>query len=320
MKTSRFSLFRNWLLLSIFVLLLSACSTLSKLIPSSNPSVVNDYVALAGNGEIFASKSGESWESITTLKNSYWNNITYQNDKFIVFGVNGKVYYSYDSLNWQLVSDNNDPRVWLYDVEYNNGIYIGVGAGGLILTADSMKDPDPEIVHLGIHNWLSSICYSGSRLVVVGSQGVILSSVDGKSWKKQVSPTNNWLSLVESYNGTIFAVGAKGTIISSSDGIDWQELNSTVKDWLYSMTYGSNTYVAVGDNSTIVTSVDGITWEQGENNLPKDSIIRSIIFTNGEFWIALNNGQIAHSKDAKNWSIIQLSSTADIVSIVHYNH
>ncbi|MDD3266585.1 MAG: YCF48-related protein [Burkholderiales bacterium] len=320
MKTSRLTSFRNGILLAIFMLLLSACSVIGQLIPSSNPSVVNDYVALTSNGNIFVSKTGESWESITTLKSSYWNSLTYQHDKFIAFGVNGKIYYSYDSLDWQLVSENNDPRVWLYDVEYKNGVYIGVGTGGLILSATSMKDPNPLMIHTGIHNWLSSICYSNKQFIIVGSHGVILSSTNGRTWTKQVSPTTNWLKFVESYNGVIFAGGAKGSIISSSDGFSWQTLNTPVKDWLYSIAYGNDNYVVVGENSIVLTSTDGINWDQAENNLPKDSIIKSVIFADGEFWASLDKGQIAHSKDAKNWSLIQLSSKSDVVSIAHYSH
>lgn len=318
MNTSRTLLFRNGILIIFLTLLLPACSILSKLIPSSNPSVANSYVALSSSGGVFVSKTGESWESVIAFNNSYWNNLTYQNDKFIAFGVNGKAYYSYDSLSWQLASENNDPRIWLYDVEYYNGIYIGVGTGGLILTGSSVDGDNHRIIHTGVHNWLSSICSDGKQLIVVGSHGIILSSLDGRIWNKQSSPTSNWLSFVESYNHIIFAVGAKGTIISSFDGVSWQELNSNVKDWLYSITYGNGIYVVVGENSTVLTSVDGVVWSQDKNNLPVGSIVKSVIFADDEFWVALNGGKIAHSNDAKNWSIIQLPSVSDIIAIVHY--
>ena len=68
---------------------------------------------------------------------------------------------------------------------------------------------------------ISANVRSQSGIVVVGTNGTILSSMDGIAWTEQTKPSNNDLNDVTWDGSQFVVVGSNDTILTSPDGIHW---------------------------------------------------------------------------------------------------
>jgi len=73
-------------------------------------------------------------------------------------------------------------------------------------------------------NWLTQVVYQNGRLVVVGGQGTILTSVNGTDWVAQPGGTTEWLNAVDYAAGIWFIAGDGGTVLGSPDLTNWAVL------------------------------------------------------------------------------------------------
>ena len=102
--------------------------------------------------------------------------------------------------------------------------------------------------------------------VAVGTQGTILTSVDGKTWIARSSGTTEWLLGVTKGplaggNGWV-VVGDKGTILTSPDGITWSPQVSGTSERLNGVArcFDPKCFLAVGEKGTLCSSTDGVHW------------------------------------------------------------
>jgi hypothetical protein len=107
---------------------------------------------------------------------------------------------------------------------------------------------------------LVGVAWSGSRFVVVGKSGTILTSSDGFNWTSQTSHTQKDLLAVTWSDAQFVVVGDVGTILTSPNGSTWTVRNSQTQEELEGITRYKSQLVVVGSNSTILTSHDGSTW------------------------------------------------------------
>ncbi len=105
---------------------------------------------------------------------------------------------------------------------------------------------------------------AGGRYVAVGSEGTIVSSLDGSSWLTQVSGTKKALSSIAVGRSTFVAVGADGVILTSLDGAAWLEQVSGTKTSLSHVIFTGEKFIAVGGSwdtgAATVESHDGRSW------------------------------------------------------------
>jgi hypothetical protein len=80
----------------------------------------------------------------------------------------------------------------------------------------------------------------------------------GTTWT--LRSTGKQLNGVAYGNNTFVVVGENGIILTSSDGMSWTVRNSGANAPLYSVTYGNGLFVAVGWPGLILTSPDGVNW------------------------------------------------------------
>ena len=106
----------------------------------------------------------------------------------------------------------------------------------------------------------NAIAYDGTTYVVVGSAGIILTSIDGITWNTTVSGTLNNLLDITYGAGIFVAVGANGTIIYSSNGTVWSQSGAVSYTNINAITYGGGKFVIVTLLGGIYTSTNGITW------------------------------------------------------------
>lgn len=109
------------------------------------------------------------------------------------------------------------------------------------------------------------------------------------------------LANVASANGLTVAVGSNGLLLTSRDGRTFTPRNSSVGVNLRGAAFGNGVWIAVGDASTIVRSVDGgVTWTP--TRVPVASAFRAATFGQGLFVVAGAGGVIVTSSDGATWT------------------
>ena len=98
-----------------------------------------------------------------------------------------------------------------FAVSYGNGLFVAVGAGGLILTSSDGVSWTQR--NSGTSSNLLGVAYVNTVFVAVGSGGTLLTSSDSANWTLRASGTTNDLTAVAYGNGHFVAVGANGTIL-----------------------------------------------------------------------------------------------------------
>lgn len=117
----------------------------------------------------------------------------------------------------------------------------------------------------GTFNAGLSICYSGSRYVITGSQGAVLTSTNLTSWSYTNVSSNKQIQDIN-WNGSRFLLGGyEGLIATSPDGLSW-----TIQTSLPNTAWGSNSVSAItwngsqyligGDRGCIANSTTGSSW------------------------------------------------------------
>ncbi|OQX05367.1 MAG: hypothetical protein BWK73_33825 [Thiothrix lacustris] len=160
---------------------------------------------------------------------------------------------------------------------------------------------------------LRDIASDGNRLVVVASNGEILTSGDASTWSKTDLGSNVRLYGVFHNNGLWLAVGDDyrwnpdgwvGVIYSSTDAVTWtrRHIDTTVSTTLKSVSYGNGSWVAVGDNGKILSSSDAVTWTPQTSGTTEN--ISSVAHGNSAFTAVTTKGGggILTSADGVVWT------------------
>ena len=167
-----------------------------------------------------------------------------------------------DNWHWRNpLPDGND----LKGLAYGNGLFVAVGSYGTIVTSTDkitwIKRSTDSIYNL------FDVAFGDGKFVAVGDS-TILSSVDGKSWVRQL---NNWATGITYGNGLFVAV-AGDNIFTSPDGVTWtKRIPPASNIGLNKVGYAKGIFVAFGHGSggdIIATSSDGITWTQRYSGIP----------------------------------------------------
>jgi len=171
---------------------------------------------------------------------------------------------------------------------------------------------------------LSKAIYANNNFVVVGINGIILSSPDGTTWTKRNSGVGDYLSDV-TFGKDKFVVVGNRTVLTSSDLNSWtQRVN--VFDWervtppsnfLSAVNFGNNIFVVVGWSGRILTSHDGIQWTERSSGTSNN--LKDVIFENGSFLVVGHSGTILSSTDGITWSKMS-SGTTKILNGVAYGN
>jgi hypothetical protein len=107
---------------------------------------------------------------------------------------------------------------------------------------------------------LRGIVFGNSEFVVVGGNGIVLTSSNGTDWLTQATGTSRELYCVAWGNNLFVAAGDSGTILTSPNGISWTMRASGTTNWLRGAAWADNQFIVVGGNGTVLTSPDGMAW------------------------------------------------------------
>lgn len=144
----------------------------------------------------------------------------------------------------------------IYEVFDNgSGTIVAVGANGL-LWSSADGGGTWTIRNSGVSNALYGVAYSETfgypAWVVVGENGLILTSSNLVTWQPRVSFTSQDLYGV-AYNGVFLAVGGAGAFGLSDDiGVTWEAKDAGTLEDLLDITADLGAYLIVGTNDTII--------------------------------------------------------------------
>lgn len=130
----------------------------------------------------------------------------------------------------------------------------------------------------------------------------------GVDWTQRTSGTQSGLIAVTSGHDLIVVVGNNGVVLTSPDGVEWTKRPTEVNVALNDVIWTGDQFLAVGDSGTILTSPDGQAWTQrntsNDYHLQSVAWNGKIFVTVGGRMVnsALSTPAILTSPDCKTWT------------------
>jgi len=227
-------------------------------------------------------------------------------------------------------------------VTYANGLIVGVGNWGTIMTSTNLTTDRWVQSPNGTNtSTLNAITYGNGTFVVGagdspdgGNANRFLTSTDGTNWSTQTWTNGAGRSVkCLAYGAGLFVAGCqRAELWTSPNGTNWTQryTGGNSKHNFNGVTYRPDVgFVAVGDAAAdnaglpeVRTSLDGITWSLQTGGLP--SLTFAAItwgwLTNADLSVTTNfvatgtTGTIATSPDGTNWSVHPSYTTAKLYS------
>ncbi|MBN1759062.1 MAG: hypothetical protein JW863_12130 [Chitinispirillaceae bacterium] len=287
--------------------------------------------AVDTRGLIYTSPEGKSgtWVHDTAISAPHLSSIFWIENRLIGFtnDSSGKIYTSPESQAWSRCSSNVSKP--LRSVASNGTMYVAVGDDSTLVTSidgnvwierlPHVHIPPPDPPDPVTTNQLYSVAWDGKKIVVVGDNGIVLTSTDGITWEKQISNTGAWLSSIAWTGNRFFAVGEGGVIVFSPDGMGWNTVRvPTDSIALRSIASNGAISVAVGFDKAfrlgaVFFSTDGITWTQRFPNTQKE--LFSVTWAGDKFIAVGASGIIITSTDGIDWTLRQSGIGSSLFSV-----
>lgn len=219
--------------------------------------------------------------------------------------------------------------------------YIAVGINKMYISPNGTNWTDRSTLpYLPTFSDANSISWNGKNFVVVGNNGLILTSLykpnDNQYWFKNHITNENLNDVTWSVHyKKFYAVGEEGGLFSSTNGINWSKIDSftytdpddednelpySIKSITSStLNIGTDLIVATGSNGLILYSNDGSNFTL--DNLGMDNNFFSIAYGSSstyEYFIVVGeNGIYSRSADGINWSVPNSINSANLNGIFH---
>jgi hypothetical protein len=264
------------------------------------------------------------------LTSVVWNGKQYA---AITGGSSAQLFTSSDAISWKKVQDH---PAWSYSsvVWTSTSLVItATDAIELIFTdADTLTD-SVKFIQLDIA--INSVTWDGTKLVGVGSNNFIRTSVDGITWKT-VNPEGAnsssyyyGLGSISWSAGQFVAVGDTAIedysmfppvvlrfhnyLMASVDGNSWKtsEIKTSYNNSFNEAIWTGSQYIVVGDTNNagslgvILNSTDGNSWTNVA--LPGMSKLNSVAWSGKSLVVVGNQGEIASSPDGISWTGVDTS-------------
>jgi hypothetical protein len=194
-----------------------------------------------------------------------------------------------------------------------------------------VRSPSPTLESLYGVEWI------GSKIVVTGEHGIVLTSADGNQWVKtrithSAGDMIDLWQLAKSEKELVMASNIHGVIWRSTDGVAWTaHAAGSGRSMIYSLSYSDGRFVALATSGTgrsqvskMLTSPDGIAWTERPLGIGGVSLHKAL-WTGSQFVaIGLQNSKweglkaffgksakidtpvTAVSGDGETWSVTEL--------------
>ena len=235
------------------------------------------FVAVGGGGwsretqagHLLVSKDGRIWNEARKAPNRI-NPVVFGGGRFVAGGSDRVLLWSEDGETWTGGGkiDYPDWAFWFRRGAYGNGVFLIMGNHGKDQkaywaavtkngeTIDHFQT-DLPVVH--------GLAFGAGLFVAVGSDGLVMTSTDGREWKRQtVADAGDFQQLIWTPKG--FLTVAKKAAYASPDGLAWSALPKRIPCYLL---WGDDR-ITIGTTwpGQMWSSGDGATWTKGAAMTP----------------------------------------------------
>jgi len=179
-------------------------------------------IAVGDGGTILRSADGVTWtqQPVATANTLY--GVTSGEDRFVAVGAGGVVVISTDfGATWSV--DNTGQSHDLYSVAFGKDRWVACGSGGAIETTELPGDQAWQVVALDVLPNLNEVVFTQDVFLIVGNDGVILTSPNGTDVTQSVTDSGQFVFGVAYGNGLFVAVASGEHVFTSRDAVIWQE-------------------------------------------------------------------------------------------------
>lgn len=152
--------------------------------------------------------------------------------------------------------------------------------------------------------YLHGVASKSGTTVAVGTDGAVLTTKNGLSYKSSISgTTGNLYGIASCFNLNRFvAVGSAGTIISSENGVNWNVSGYSYNHNFLAIASSSIRFVAVGEGGVIAASTDGDSFTPVTS--PVRVNLNDVCYDGSRFIAVGDGGTIIRSTDGLSWEIV----------------
>jgi photosystem II stability/assembly factor-like uncharacterized protein len=148
--------FKQGIIVGISLLTITSCGWFTTASIENVSGQGPHYVAVGDNGIIKLSDADATfWTSDKGSAANVYNAVDYINGKLVAVGIDGKMAYSTDGINWQNIASPS--KAWLYDINFGNNKYLVAGMNGTVMYSNDLNNWQKTLV--AGKDWLNSICY-----------------------------------------------------------------------------------------------------------------------------------------------------------------
>lgn len=201
-------------------------------------------------------------------------------------------------------------------IRFNNKLFSGFTLAFCMFTSVTSAASEIPLKYQGIpHDSLYDLCFNGDKGFAVGSNGLVLETMDGgQKWQQNLAlETKSSLLGVDCLGDKNIAVGQEGSLFLYEDNT-WVSVDSGTDERLFSVTMNeAGLGFAVGGFGTIIKTVDGgkhwealePNWEAILNDFVEPHLYDVSIGKNGVVTLIGEFEMVLRSKDmGKSWSIV----------------
>lgn len=233
---------------------------------SVSPSLLPTVIVSTDNGLSWSSNNVQflNGEGNYTFSDAHnFRCVIWDGVKFIAGSQRGNIFTSTDGFNWTFAGNAaaNIGDIAVKESMSGEKLYVAVGrinstSKGRVFMSNNAVNWTDCTPGADVYSQFNGVSYGNEKFIVVGDNGVILSSENGTNWT-EVATGGAHLYDVRYLNSQFIAVGASGKVLVSSDGTAWTDNSITglVKP-LWGIAYdGNGTYITGGDGGVIVSTI-----------------------------------------------------------------
>lgn len=258
-------------------------------------------VALGDDNQVLISESGGEWRVLSSLTGDRFRSVVYGRDAFVAVVEDGKLLHSVDGVDWNVVLHTgvpvaSDQRRKLY---FADGLFVALGVGAGVFVSSDGRDWVKVVELPPTLNSQSPAegAHGGGHHVVTIGFDFILTSVDGRNWRRETAEFSGRIESMTYGNGRFVVRGSAtsrqggGVFFSwatSPDGVHWTPRyeSSPSVDFL---AFEGGQFVGGGPLGTVFSSEDGSNWIP--HQLPTGNRIRGLLFTSAGTILAVGSNR-----------------------------
>jgi photosystem II stability/assembly factor-like uncharacterized protein len=266
--------------------------------------VVAGYAAPASGCKLaYSSDQGTTWTPVITTY-STMSSLTFDGEKFLLTGSAFCLYISYDGITW--TASTLSQTLFGSTSEYGACAMSNYRSGGntIVVGGNHMH----VAYRVGISNWavatvpsitldsLAGLVWTGTKFVMVATQGYIFTSATGTSWAQAAyNGGYNFNAVAMTPDGqTLVTVGNYGRMYTSTTGGTTWTTNPSYgalisnTQHMTDICYTGNRFIAVGSGGKCVWSLDAVTWIE-DTTLPTLIPTNSVLASDGTVLVCAGN-------------------------------